>query len=340
MTKTNYDILDITKIILSILIVCIHTEILPDICYPVLRMAVPLFFIISSYLFFSKVSAAETEDVQNGMLKRYIIRNIKLYLFYFILTLPITIMKRKWYSYGVMGVIMFLRALFFGSTFVASWYIIASIIGTTIVFFLSRKLNPASVMIIGFFSYLIGCIASNYYYLFHGFGGFSAIMDVFGMIFPSSYACFWVSIIWISIGKSFALKTPDTSNNKLILYLLFSVVLLYAERGLVIHYNFVRENDCYLMLIPVCSCLFLILMKINIGNIKCARTLRGYSTMIYAFHGSLLPILRKFVERINISDVGSSYLLFVFTLALCCVYGFIVLKFEKHERLKWLKYAH
>lgn len=52
--QKNHDIFDFVKFILSILIVSLHSGIVPDILIPVVRTAVPLFFIISSYLLFSK----------------------------------------------------------------------------------------------------------------------------------------------------------------------------------------------------------------------------------------------------------------------------------------------
>lgn len=50
--KQNYDIFDLAKFILAIFIIAIHSEFLPHILYPWLRIAVPLFFVISAYLFF------------------------------------------------------------------------------------------------------------------------------------------------------------------------------------------------------------------------------------------------------------------------------------------------
>ena len=52
--QKNYDTFDLIKFILSIFIISIHSGIVPDILIPVVRTAVPLFFMISSYLFFNK----------------------------------------------------------------------------------------------------------------------------------------------------------------------------------------------------------------------------------------------------------------------------------------------
>ena len=73
MLKTkNYDILDLTKLILSIMIVAIHTSLLPTVLYPWLRLAVPLFFIISSFFLFNKVNNS-TQDESGKIVKNFLL---------------------------------------------------------------------------------------------------------------------------------------------------------------------------------------------------------------------------------------------------------------------------
>ena len=50
----NYDMIDFAKIVLSIMVVCIHVPFCPEILKPYLRIAVPIFFMISSFLFSKK----------------------------------------------------------------------------------------------------------------------------------------------------------------------------------------------------------------------------------------------------------------------------------------------
>ena len=76
----NYDILDLTKFILSIMIVAIHTQLLLSILYPWLRLAVPLFFTISSFLLFKKININPKEESE--IIKNFCRRQIKLYLFW------------------------------------------------------------------------------------------------------------------------------------------------------------------------------------------------------------------------------------------------------------------
>ena len=54
--EDNYDILDLTKIVLAFMVVAIHSFLFPEQLYPWLRLAVPLFFIISSFLLFKRMN--------------------------------------------------------------------------------------------------------------------------------------------------------------------------------------------------------------------------------------------------------------------------------------------
>lgn len=58
---------DLVKFFLSLLVLAIHTKLYSMILYPWLRIAVPLFFMISAYFLFSKMRDA-SPDKQKGML--------------------------------------------------------------------------------------------------------------------------------------------------------------------------------------------------------------------------------------------------------------------------------
>ena len=102
MTKNN-DSLDCLKVILSVLIVILHSHPLGEkyhyIFYPLVRVAVPVFFIISGFLFFNKCERINPIDA----LKRYVIRNMKLYAFWECVLLPVTIYVRDYFSNGMLN---------------------------------------------------------------------------------------------------------------------------------------------------------------------------------------------------------------------------------------------
>ncbi len=88
---------DVLKIVLAIFILAIHTTPTDFSLRPLLRLAVPLFFIITSYLFFSKQNRLHSDRDKTNALKKFVRRYLKLYLFWFVVLLPITIFLKRWY---------------------------------------------------------------------------------------------------------------------------------------------------------------------------------------------------------------------------------------------------
>ena len=74
MKNKNLDILDLVKVILSIIVVGIHINPFGEysgLYYPICRIAVPLFFMISSYLLFSKLkNNSNSKEVLVKFVKR------------------------------------------------------------------------------------------------------------------------------------------------------------------------------------------------------------------------------------------------------------------------------
>lgn len=102
--RRNYDSIDLTKFILSIFVVAIHVR--PFDAYsvyfrPVLRTAVPLFFLITSYFFFVRHKDLSGLDEKVAHIERHVSRNLHLYLFWMTAFLIPTIRYRQWFANGV-----------------------------------------------------------------------------------------------------------------------------------------------------------------------------------------------------------------------------------------------
>lgn len=128
---------DILKLVLCYMIVLLHTVEL-DYTFPILRCAVPLFFMLSSYFLFSKMCRCQTPNEKKHLLYGYIKRNLQLYSFWTLLFIPFIVQFRGWLNEG--GVLLILRDVLFAGTFPASWYIIASVYGTIFIYYASRYL--------------------------------------------------------------------------------------------------------------------------------------------------------------------------------------------------------
>lgn len=83
---------DLIKFVLSLFVLAIHASVYPMGLFPWLRIAVPLFFMLSAYFVFSKLHSAPA-DQQKAILKNFVYRNLRLYLFWFVILLPLTLVK-------------------------------------------------------------------------------------------------------------------------------------------------------------------------------------------------------------------------------------------------------
>ena len=82
MSAKNYDVIDLMKLILCIFVVTLHVNPFEggyNPPKPIDRIAVPIFFLISSYFFFSELIKKQNNREKNKQLCKYIIRNMKLY---------------------------------------------------------------------------------------------------------------------------------------------------------------------------------------------------------------------------------------------------------------------
>ena len=176
MSRKRHDAIDLLKLVLSFLIVFLHVPVFheehPEVI-ALCRIAVPVFFMTSAYFYFEKLQrrpnnrAWETECL-NLSLKR----QLRLYFCWFLLEIPLMYAMGGWYAFGYedgagigQTARLFLRNLFLGNTYPASWYLMALMIGTVLVTLLSRKLSNRILLGVGFLLNVFCCTQSGYRHL-------------------------------------------------------------------------------------------------------------------------------------------------------------------------------
>ena len=335
------DSFDIAKFILSLLVVAIHIK--PDgkgtnsFVFPIARIAVPMFFVIGGYLFFKKIHNLDNTHKANA-LKRYISRLCILYLVWFIILSPYTFWLRKYFSQGVgTGLFLIIQGILIHSTFIASWYLSATIIGTLIVYILARWLNNRKLLIIGLCVYLLCSVLCNYRGLWQNL----TLLETVDRIYPGIWNSFPVSIFWIAIGKHYAESPGKTIQHRSWL-LIFAIGLLFFENHIGMHFSFIVEyNDCYISLIPVCILLFEYLISWNV-QIHNFQFFRNSSTITYCLHATLgqelIHLLRW--KGINTSHLPWTLAIYLITVFICLLFAWIITIIEKREKWSWLKTLH
>ncbi|MBR3144995.1 MAG: acyltransferase family protein [Clostridia bacterium] len=343
MAKKQLDAVDLTKFVSALFVLAIHSNPFLDlsakldffISNGVARLAVPFFFTISAYFFFLKETTKENTI-------KYCKRLLILYLVWFIVSLPKTIMDRIVFSeYPLKETIFrFVRSFFVTSTFSGSWFIVSCIFCAVLFYFLEKlpsKTRVVLTIIISAIVYL-WCVFTSEFGVLYSKIGMSAFYNVYELVLGKPYVSFLVGVPYYALGRYFA-KQENISNGKyiksalaipLIIVLLFEIYISYT-------YKLSLSADCYFMLMPIVFLTMPAILSADI-HIKNSKFLRASSTIIF-FSQFLVLYALEFLEyalSINILYV------FKFCIALTAglLLSLIILKLQNVKGFKWLKYFY
>lgn len=335
---------DILKFILSFMVIAIHVPLFPEVLFPWLRMAVPLFFIITGYFLFRKLKGEKESKNRSKIVKKFAERNLKLYFFWFICLLPLILHIRKDLLFAdTLGktVLSFAKVILFGSTFTGSWYIMSSILGMLIIFFLLDRVPNRYLFCFCTALYGFLALTSSYPQILEKSSVIFAFLTKYQAWIGVPTLTFPVAIVWLVCGKCFAEGFFSFRRKSYVILCLVSAALLYGEWRLVQTLNGTYSNDIYLFLLPFCIGLF---GWINSGKpvySSVAIHLKRCSTVIYAMHGAANRIGKTFF--VKVLSIDSALLCFV-TSSVVCVLAYImivwILRQRKNEITKLLRYAY
>lgn len=314
MERRQYNALDIGKIIAAILVVAIHTNPLENVDSVVVKrvfevintLAVPFFFMCSSYFFF------KDEDEQKY--KARLFRFVKLYIIWSALYMPLTI-----YSYlndnssWTSRIWSLFRGFFLlGENYYSwqLWYLLALIYGLILFCVMIRKRISVNVMgIIVIALYLLSCTME---YLVANRSELSGMLlfgaRVVGATFVNGRL--FTAPLYIFVG--YMLNKKDCLISKQILL----PVLLVAGAVRVFVTN--AYLDGCLRAIMAIS-VFVILLTMNLANNAWYKRIRQLSTVIYFAHMYIYFFL------INIIDSHKGFLVFLWTLISGISLGVVIL---------------
>lgn len=330
---------DFLKLVLAIFIVGIHTTPMDFFLQPILRVAVPIFFIMTSYFFFLNQSKLTYSEEKRFAMKRFVKRYLVLYAFWFVVLLPITIIVRRWnVDFGFDTMLGILKGFMFGSTFPASWFLMASLINVVFVWCVSKKISNFLLLILGVLFYIPCCLFSNYYNIIDN-QFVTEIYLKYVWMFGEPYNSFPVALFFVVLGKIFAENSVFLSNGKISILLLLSFVSLYVEFFTIQHYHLLHCDDCYLSLIPLSIFLFMLIGQNHIKIDVPTKEIRKCSTIIYCCHLSIVYVVKKMLTIVDNSFVPKSLLLFIITLLVSLLICLILYNLTKKDCFRILKWA-
>lgn len=295
--------------------------ILQHLIHPLEGLAVPTFFVISAFLFFSKLRR-QSNRLQS--IVHYEKRLLVLYTFWTIVWLPIILMQRTQYRQGSIfhGICLFTKDFFLKDTFDASWFFVALLIGVPIVYGLGKVFKEWGVWIIPFGVTQIIYHPSNMpVCIQNGLTWFKENIN------SNIGLSFLAGLLWISIG--YILSNPKVLNslirlpNKIAWLLALALFLLqgyipYIGQELVVTMLFI---SAYTWNLPTNDILY--------------KRLRIYSIIFYCVHDSF-----KKIPKYLFSNIHNGPLLYVITLIVCWLSSEFIIRMRNVRGFHWLKYAY
>lgn len=337
MKGIKYNSFDIAKFIGAIMVIAIHTN--PMLCYAdtfaydiynmFVSLAVPFFFVVSSYLFFDR----NREIYEKGtlvVLKENIFKWIRLYLIWTILYLPCTIFVyiEKDYTIGF-SIIHFIRGVLFIGHHNFSWplwYLLALIYAMSFCYIMLKK--KVDIKIITYIAVVFFVIGIGINYLLRNSESFNGIMANFTNIlnYILSSGRLFISVIYIVFGMLIALEKINWLKN--IKWKLVQIFICAFLRCIVPEY--IDEFIKFYMVILI----FMELKKLQLKNAKIWYFLRRASTIMFYCHMFFYFIYVNILEKLF---VGISHGFCFFFVLICTVaFALVLILYEQSREKCWV----
>lgn len=306
--EMRYAVIDIMQFVCAIMVVIVHVGAITD--NPVLhffiksmvcRVAVPLYFITSSFFFRKKMicSAEKAQKWISNFTKKYLILSI-IYLpfgFYW-LTQQLHLELWKLPMALIVG-------LLYSGVFYHLWYFPALLLSLFLGSKLIKNLGYKNSFLIAIILYLIGSGETYYGYLKGTF--LESLYRPFFSVFITTKNGLFFGIVFVLIG----FYMSDTQNKLLLLKkykkrIVVSTVVFWVMEGIIIYQNQGLDKNFLLSLIPLTTIIFSTLLNFNI-SLKYSRKFQKIGQSIYFFH--MIPIevfnfLIKDYTNLSASQLG------------------------------------
>ena len=349
--KKNYNSIDLAKFVCAILVVMIHVAPFGESANSTIvtlnfavrkclaRTAVPFFFIASGFFLYRKTSFKKFEI---GPSIKYVKRLAGLYLIWSLIYFPLNLILFRRDSEGMVhALLLYIRNFFFAGSYGHLWYLTALIFAVLLTsFLLSRGKSIKTIICLASIFYLAGLLDQSWY----------------GLIRPLSTACPFIwkvleaimfcivntrdglfdGFLFVSIGALFSQEKVKISKPASLIGFLVSLLLLFTEAFTLRHFNFIKNYDMYIFLVPTTFFAFSYVKQAELADSGKYKTLRKLSTLIYFMQLWVSPVAEVLLARIN-PAWGRSWLRFVLTLAITIILGLIVIALSEKKPFRWMK---
>ena len=285
-------------------------------------LGVPLFFIISGFIFFSN---------KNLDIKKYSLRICMLYLLWSIVYLPLNLFFR-------IPFFTLCQNFFFSGFYYHLWFL-PSVIFAVFFIYLLRNISVKYLFIFTFFLFLLALFSDSYSYIspfwlnkFYGY---------YNNIFVTTRNGLFLGSIFVLIGKIFADNVDHFItcmgggiNYLYIIGMLVSLLFLLLEGIILQSINTYQIINVLFFTLPAVFFIFMLTFT-SLRDIAYSTLVRKMSTVIYCAHPIFIIIVRLFTKNVlNINSFYALLLLFIMVTS----FAFLLVKLSNIKKFEFIKY--
>lgn len=355
--RKQYRAIDIAKFVMAILVVAIHVRpftgqtafVYDDI---IARIADPLFFQITAFLFFEKIFAQISGNLRQGMswrmLGHYMKRILALYTAWFVIYAPV-VLPRTWQECGnIRGMLLaLLKKYWLSGYYGAMWFMTALLLAMPLVFILTKYLGSRLCLLLSAPWFLLTVARMEYCSITDGWqvaGYFdSAIYGIFGWYGNGlTYGFFFCALgMWIAYKRTLGGQKNDSRD--FALPSLISFLLLIIESYVIRDKGLGQSFGAMFFLIPTSYFLLQWLLSVDIfekmgeqsrKRLDCACAhMRRLSILIFTIHYGVMEGLQYLLGKYTGSVWNMTGL---YLSVLLVTIGLAELILLAQKKIKWL----
>lgn len=359
-----YPILDIVRFIAALFIIGLHifpegsteanvgldnsipTFIGLSFLYAILRAAVPVFFVISSFLLFKRIN--DNPEQKWKFIGQFCLRLLFLYIFWYIVSLPITIRDITGFvSQGdTNGLVRYIVITLWKGAPRGFWFLASLAFCVVITAMCCTKRSMIVLTIIAGLMYVYGCFNNAY------FGIFRLSDDPVSkaLLFVGDYLelsfCHLEALIFVVLGKILSMhETFKIKGN--IFYIPLAFILMVAELFITMYVGVFVRPDAFFFLPIFIFFLMNVLLSINVQNDRLnviARKLKKVGSFSYLFHIQFFYYLHWIFgstgNNIFLEHFGLLVIPYIVCVLLCFGLQTLFEYLSRYKFLRFLKYSY
>lgn len=347
--RKNYNAIDAMRIVMALLVLILHKPFIPEtlqltkyfIEKVLTGIAVPFFFIVSSFFFFGKLDGTAADNKKFWKFEK---RMLILYVVWTVVYIPINLIKFNGGTFRGMTLSVFasamldiLKQFLLSRSFVHLWYIYTLIVSVAVIFLLKKFLSNKAILALSFVCFaassLLPCL---YPYIPHLETAYALLPGVLTRTLQKGLLCTSLGLVFSHFDTKGKLPALGGGLAIALAALLTFSAVTYGKSN-----TFVETVQLFLTF--ACSaCTFLLCREIKLKDSPVYPTVRKYSSLIYFTH--LLFTAELYDTIANATGIaafsGSTFCVFAFTLLGSFILATIIIHLSNKRGFKWLKYIY